>query len=65
MPRTDGSVTAGGNTLIMWNLVFTYLHPFTFRPFDISSGNGSVLFQDWVSFGLQRSQSTPLSLDSL
>lgn len=46
VPRTDGSVAAGGNTLIMWNLVFTFSHPFTFRPFDISSGKGSVLFQD-------------------
>lgn len=46
MSRTDGSVTAGGNTLIMWTFVFTFLRLFTFRSFDISSGNGSVPFQD-------------------
>lgn len=52
MTRTDGSVTAGGNTLIMRNPVFTLLHPFTFRPFDISSGNGSVPFQGLICFEL-------------
>lgn len=46
VPRTDGSVTAGGNTLIIWNLVFTLLHTLTFTPFDISSGKRGVTFQE-------------------
>lgn len=43
--RTDGSVTAGGNTLIVRSVVFTFLRLFTLRSFDISSGGGSVPFQ--------------------
>lgn len=38
---TDGSVTAGGNTLIVRSYsvyIFFFFHPFTLRPFDVSSG---------------------------
>lgn len=37
--RTDGSVTAGGNTLIVRNLMLTFLSLFAFSPSDISPGN--------------------------
>lgn len=73
MPRTDGSVTAGGNTLIMLKRVFTLLHPFTFRPFDISSAMGSVpFFQDsdvfwalWPAAGLPEKSVNPPPPQSL
>lgn len=37
--RTDGSVTAGGNTLIVRNRMLTFLSLFAFSPSDISPGN--------------------------
>lgn len=39
MSTTDGSVAAGGNTLIMQNCVLTFLSLFTFSSSDISPGD--------------------------
>lgn len=74
MSRTDGSVIAGGNTLIMWNLCLhfcacLYLDPLTFhQAMGVSHFITLVCFELrdllWASvcLRLQRSQSASLLL---